>query len=98
MPDIRQALQRSVDLDALSESARLDIELLLCHVIDKSRTYLMMHPGAELSADQQVQFEALLQRRINGEPVAHILEQWSFWNFDLAVNASTLIPGRIPSV
>ncbi|MBN3562592.1 peptide chain release factor N(5)-glutamine methyltransferase [Aliamphritea spongicola] len=92
MPDIRQALQRSVDLDALSESARLDIELLLCHVIDKSRTYLMMHPGAELSADQQVQFEALLQRRINGEPVAHILEQWSFWNFDLAVNASTLIP------
>ncbi|WP_271271446.1 peptide chain release factor N(5)-glutamine methyltransferase [Aliamphritea hakodatensis] len=92
MPDIRQALQRSVDLEALSESARLDVELLLCHVLDKSRTYLMMHPDAVLSAEQQVQLEALLQRRIQGEPVAHLLGQWSFWSFDLAVNASTLIP------
>ncbi|WP_261842129.1 peptide chain release factor N(5)-glutamine methyltransferase [Aliamphritea ceti] len=92
MLQISQALQGSVDLRAVSDSPRLDVELLLCHILDKSRTYLMMHPEVAMTAEQQVAFEALLQRRIAGEPVAHLLGQWSFWSFDLAVNASTLIP------
>lgn len=92
MLSIRQALESSAELASLSESPRLDVELLLCHVLQQSRTYLMTRPETLLSEDQQQAFDQLLQRRIKGEPVAHLLGRWSFWSFDLAVNASTLIP------
>ncbi|ASD67896.1 peptide chain release factor N(5)-glutamine methyltransferase [Pseudoalteromonas piscicida] len=75
-----------------SESAKLDSEVLLLHVIDKTRTYLFTWPEAELSALEQQRFEAYIARRVTGEPVAHITGQREFWSLPLKVNNSTLIP------
>ncbi|PHI35678.1 protein-(glutamine-N5) methyltransferase, release factor-specific [Pseudoalteromonas sp. GCY] len=75
-----------------SESAKLDSEVLLLHVIDKNRTYLFTWPEAELSALEQQQFEECIARRVTGEPVAHITGQREFWSLPLKVNNSTLIP------
>ncbi|GEK10787.1 peptide chain release factor N(5)-glutamine methyltransferase [Pseudoalteromonas peptidolytica] len=75
-----------------SESAKLDSEVLLLHVIEKNRTYLFTWPEAELSKPQQSLFETYIKRRITGEPVAHITGQREFWSLPLKVNNSTLIP------
>lgn len=75
-----------------SDSARLDVELLLCHALDRDRTWLYTWPEKHLTEAQRARFEQNLARRIEGEPVAHILGQREFWSLPLEVNASTLIP------
>ena len=75
-----------------SETAALDAQLLLAHVLKKPRTYLMTWPDQQLSAAQLESFHALLARRRAGEPVAHLLGEQGFWSLDLLVNADTLIP------
>ena len=76
----------------VSDSARLDAELLLCHAIGKQRTYLYTWPEAELSEPQALRFKELIERRKFGEPIAHIIGHREFWSLPLKVNASTLIP------
>jgi release factor glutamine methyltransferase len=79
-------------LESLSDSARLDAELLLCHVLGKPRTFLYTWPEHELTQMQSDSFAELLVRREQGEPVAHILGRREFWSLELAVSADTLIP------
>lgn len=74
------------------ESARVDVELLLMHVLDRSRSWLFAHADAIVQPEQQQAFEALLRRRQRGEPVAQIIGHREFWSLDLAVSSDTLIP------
>lgn len=91
--DIRQALDWAVaGLNKGSDTPRLDAELLLCQVLDQARSYLFTWPERSLTAEQIAKFEALIQRRIQGEPVAHILGRREFWSLELAITADTLIP------
>ncbi len=90
MPTIESLLNDS-DLPD-SPSARLDAELLLAHVLGKSRSYLHTWPEREPSAEQCQTFAEHLQRRRQGEPVAYILGRQGFWSLDLEVAAHTLIP------
>lgn len=74
------------------DTASLDAELLLAHVLHKSRAWLYTWPEQQLDTKQIEQFNQLLQRRLNGEPVAHLLGQQEFWTLPLQVTADTLIP------
>jgi release factor glutamine methyltransferase len=89
---ISQCLQLSTELDAVSDSARLDVELILCHVMQKNRTWLFTWSDKILTAEQQQLFNKFFSRRKNGEPIAHIIGQREFWSLPLSVNNSTLIP------
>lgn len=75
-----------------SDSADLDVALLLCHCLGKPRSYLYSWPERELDAAQAQQFIRLLDRRVAGEPIAHILGERGFWSLSLAVSPLTLIP------
>lgn len=75
-----------------SDSARLDAELLLCDVLSCNRTYLFTWPDKTLSDEYLAAFDALVARRVKGEPIAHILGFRQFWTLDLAVTPDTLIP------
>ncbi|MCK0154961.1 peptide chain release factor N(5)-glutamine methyltransferase [Alcanivorax sp. S6407] len=77
---------------ASSPSASLDAELLLCHVLKQTRTWLFTWSDRELDADQLVAFEALLARRQTGEPVAHLTGEREFFGRPFRVTADTLIP------
>ena len=79
-------------LAASSESARLDAELLLAHVIDKPRSHLLAWPEKEIDAAQRDAFRALVVRRANGEPVAYLTGQREFWSLPVRVTADVLIP------
>lgn len=89
---IAECFALAPQLGGISDSPRLDIELLLGHVLQKSRTYLFTWPEETLSRAQLEQFNAFFLRRLSGEPVAHIIGSREFWSLPLAVNASTLIP------
>lgn len=75
-----------------SESPKLDVELLLAHVLQKTRTYLHTWPEKILTPAQWDEFLALVKRRRQGEPVAFLLGYQDFWNLRLRVSPCTLIP------
>lgn len=79
-------------LQSSTNSAKLDAQVLLLDVLQKPRSYLFSWPEKQLSAAQQQQFDDHCQRRLNGEPVAHITGLREFWSLPLQVNSSTLIP------
>lgn len=85
---LRDARQRL----ASSPTAALDAELLLCHVLEQTRTWLFTWPDRELDAAQLTAFAALLARRERGEPVAHLTGEREFYGRLFQVTADTLIP------
>lgn len=91
--DVSQLLSSATEqLLELSDSARLDAEVLLAHSLQKTRTWLVTWPDKELTEAEINPFKKLLQRRITGEPIAHITGTREFWSLPLAVTADTLIP------
>ena len=91
MPTIQDCLQFSSTLTS-SDSARLDVELLLCYVLGCQRTYLYTWPEKQLEPNRYEQFQRLLTERHQGRPVAHLVGMREFWSLPLQVNDSTLIP------
>lgn len=90
---IRVTLQQaSQKLAARSESAHLDAELLLCKVLNKTRSYLFTWPDTELTVQQQAAFQILIDQRLQGIPVAYLLGYREFWGLKLEVSTATLIP------
>ena len=90
---LEQAIAAGADLLALSsESAKLDAQVLLLHILQEPRSYLFTWPEHALSDEQQSQFNVFIQRRLKGEPVAHITGLREFWSLSLEINATTLIP------
>ena len=90
---IDQAVSHAAkQLDSVSESPRLDAELLLCRVLDVSRSYLIAHPEDQLDDAAAARFENVLTRRRNGEPMAYIAGTREFWSLELMVTPATLIP------
>ncbi|NAX23823.1 peptide chain release factor N(5)-glutamine methyltransferase [Vibrio sp. V39_P1S14PM300] len=75
-----------------SDSPSLDAAVLLCHALDKPRSFLLTWPEKALSESELQAFEALLTRRRQGEPVAYIVGVREFWSLPLQVSSSTLIP------
>ncbi|MGD8486323.1 MAG: peptide chain release factor N(5)-glutamine methyltransferase [Chloroflexota bacterium] len=75
-----------------SESARLDAEVLLAHVLGVDRSGLMAHPETVLSTAQLETFDRFLQRRAAGEPVAYIRGMKEFYGTAIAVDQRVLIP------
>lgn len=74
------------------DTARLDAEVLLSHVLDRPRSWLYTWPETHLTPEQATHFEQLLTRRQSGVPVAYLVGEREFWSLPLKVNDSTLIP------
>lgn len=89
---LQNTLLSAVQLLKHTESARLDAEILLAHVLKKVRSYLLAWPEYVLTAEQNQQFQNLLARRLKGESIAHILGEKEFWSLTLEVTPDTLIP------
>lgn len=84
--------QISGRLNGDSDTAKLDAEILLAFCLNKNRSWLFTWPDKELPPAELADFNTLLQRRITGEPVAHITGQREFWSLPLNITKDTLIP------
>ena len=60
--------------------------------LQKNRTWLYTWSEYELSEQQELQLTALINRRMQGEPVAYLTGQREFWSLTLQVSPDTLIP------
>jgi len=83
-------LNNAHQLDAID--ARYESQLLLQHALKVNRAWLIAHENDDLAANIQHAFDALIQRRIGGEPIAYILGNREFYGLNLAVTPATLIP------
>lgn len=79
-------------LATVSDSPRLDAELLLAHALDESREYLYRTLAECVPAKAAAHYTALLENRAAHQPLAQILGQRDFWSFNLKVTADTLVP------
>jgi len=77
---------------SLSDTPALDAQVLMAHVLQKPRTWVLAHPESELSPDQQLALERIAARRLKGEPLPYILGHWEFFGLDLLVTPTVLIP------
>ena len=84
-----------------SPSAKLDVEVLLCHVLalysrsDRApvnRTFLYTWPETSLLPEEAELLLSLLSKRHQGLPVAHLVGVREFWSLELSVSDKTLIP------
>jgi release factor glutamine methyltransferase len=77
-------------LDA--ETAKLEAQLLLQYALNVNRAWLIAHAHENLPPSIEAAYRAILQRRLNGEPIAYILGYREFYGLNLKVTADTLIP------
>ena len=75
-----------------SDEATLEAKLLLQQALNVNRAWLIAHENDTLEANIHEAFEALLNRRLAGEPIAYILGSREFYGLDLLVTPDTLIP------
>lgn len=75
-----------------AESAKLEAQLLLQHVLNVNRAWLIAHHDDELNDFEMANFNALVKRRLKGEPIAYILGYREFYGLNLKVSPDTLIP------
>ncbi len=73
-------------------SAALDARLLMADAAGLDMAALIARAGERLPALAEAAFAAHLRRRLDGEPVAHILGEKEFWGLPFQVNAATLVP------
>ena len=71
---------------------RLDAELLLAKVLNKTREELLTNLNEYLDLNKLKKFKKLLKRRKRKEPIAYIFSRKEFWRYNFIVNRDVLIP------
>ncbi len=89
---IKELLQFGSALLQKNEASHLEAELLLCHVLQVTRSYLYSHGNEKVLFDQIQQYNKLLQVLNEGMPMAYLLGIKEFWSLEFIVNQHTLIP------
>ena len=74
------------------ESASTDAQVLLCHCLKRSRTFLFAHPEYLLAEEESRRFSSLIHRREEREPIAYITGEKEFWSRPFICSRATLIP------
>jgi release factor glutamine methyltransferase len=74
------------------DRARADAELLLLHLLQRDRAYLLTHLDEILTGEGAVRYYALVERRLAGEPIQYILGEAEFYGLPFRVTRDVLIP------
>lgn len=90
MTSLNEQLVRAADrLGPVTETPRLDAEILMAHALRTSRTQLLsrLHHDAHVPA-----FDVMLERRLAYEPIAYITGSWEFFSLEFLVKPPMLVP------
>lgn len=92
-PSYRELLDRAArQLADSSDSARIDAQVLMQFVLNRSMAWLITHGETLATADNILTFSQLVDQRNKGEPIAYLIGRKEFWSLDLEVNSHVLIP------
>lgn len=76
----------------LSDTPSLDASVLLAHILDRPRSWIVAHPDPALTEAQQERLEEALDRIERGNPLPYILGRWEFFGMEFEINPHVLIP------
>ncbi|MDR5737413.1 MULTISPECIES: peptide chain release factor N(5)-glutamine methyltransferase [unclassified Caballeronia] len=79
-------------LERASSLPALETRVLLTHVLGWRRTELITRDDEPLDPQAVQRFEALAQRRLNGEPIAQLTGKREFFGLEFEVSPDVLIP------
>src|SRR5215208_196161 len=79
-------------LASSSDTPALDASVLLAHIINKPRTWVMAHPELTLNVEQQKQLDDSLARLERGESFPYVLGHWQFFGLEFDITPDVLIP------
>ncbi len=85
--DIRRELKA-----AGIDNAQMEARELVCYGADKSREQFVRDMSLYVADVVENRIRALVQRRLDGEPVAYIIGEWEFYGLPLDVSQDVLIP------
>jgi len=74
------------------ETAPLDAQVLLAHVTGRNRAWLLSHPEADLTPEQEKTLETAVQKLQAGLPLPYVLGHWEFFGMDFNITPDVLIP------
>jgi len=87
---VREALvAAAARLAAVSDTPRLDSELLIAHALGITREDMLLD---RRDAEAPATFQAFVERRLAGEPIAYIVGRRAFWTIELEVGPGALVP------
>ena len=70
----------------------LDSEILLSESINKDKKHIILNSKEILNSNQLDNFNSLIERRKNGEPIAYLINKKEFWKDEFYINKNVLIP------
>lgn len=89
----RRYLETSEKHGGLSfPEAALETQVLLAHVLQRPRAWVLSHPEAALLPEQIAMLTNLLERLGVGEPLPYLIGHWEFFGLDFEVSPAVLIP------
>lgn len=74
------------------DNAALEAEVLLVHVLGKSRAWLYAHRDETVADADAARYRELVGQRRDGEPIAYLVGTREFWSLPLRVTPDVLIP------
>ena len=94
MPALIKDLLEStgVRLSPLSDTPQLDAQVLMAHIIDKPRTWVLAHRTSSLNFEQVTKLNNLILRLELGEPLPYVVGHWEFFGLDFDLTPEVLIP------
>jgi release factor glutamine methyltransferase len=91
--NIQQGLEQSTTrIDSLSDSAALDAQVLIAHIVRQPRSWVLAHPATLLTPSQESTLEEALTALADGTPLPYVVGHWEFYGLDFEVTPDVLIP------
>lgn len=92
--DVKTALDQGTGIleNANIPAPRLTAEILLCHALQRDRTYVYSHGEDKLTELAWIHYGRYLNERLKGKPTQYITKKQEFYGRDFYVNEAVLIP------
>ena len=74
------------------KSYKLDSEILMSHVTQKSRVDIILNLNTNLSNKDIILFENLIKQRSKRKPIAYLIGKKEFWKYEFNITKDVLIP------
>jgi len=93
VPTINDILETTAArVHPLSDTPQLDAEVLVAHVLNQPRTWVLAHDDSTLDNRQAGLLDDLIRRLEQGEPLPYVIGHWDFFGLDLDLTPDVLIP------
>ncbi len=92
MTEVKRNTVRTLIADAMPKIDCFEAFILLAHILDKPKEYLIAHDDDELSDTTVMTFDMFVSMRLDGMPVPYLTGHQDFFGRYFAVDPNVLIP------